>query len=482
MEPVLPFELLFARRRQRGSVTRELHQQLRAAILDGRLKPGAELPSTRRLSSALGIARNTVIAAYDLLIAEGYLTSQPGAPMLVAETVAVRARGRRRVALSGFPLNEMWRSMAEPQAPSAPTPPRSFSLGTPEHRHFPHALWRRLTARSMREWSKQPFAYYPTEGIAPLREAIANHVAFTRAVVCTAEDVIATSGAHQAFDLLARVLIVPGKSCVAVEKPCYEPMRVAFTVAGARIVEVPVDDEGIRVDLISKEANIVCVTPSHQAPSGVVMSLARRRLLLDFCDRNNALVIEDDYDSEFRFSNRPLDALQTLDRSGRAFYVGTFSKVLFPSLRKGFIVTPSWARDMMIKAKQISDSHCDFVAQRTLASFIDEGYLAKYVRRMNQIYATRRDVLLEGMEKYLSNWLEPLASAAGLHVSARVRSPSVAATLKRVAIDHVPGAKIFTRQLTDTKKELAIALGYGRIDVADIEPALRALAKKLSSQ
>src|SRR3954462_4039288 len=242
MEPVLPFELRFSQRRQKGSVTRDLHQQLRAAILDGRLKPGAELPSTRRLASSLGIARNTVITAYDLLIAEGYLAPQVGAPTLGAETVAVRTRSRQRTAISGFPLNEMWRSMAEPQAPNAPTPVRSFALGSPEHRHFPHALWRRLTSRSMREWSRQPFAYYPTEGIAPLREAIAKHVAFTRAVVCTADDVIATSGAHQAFDLLARVLIVPGKSCVAVEKPCYEPMRVAFSVAGARIVEVPVDD------------------------------------------------------------------------------------------------------------------------------------------------------------------------------------------------------------------------------------------------
>jgi GntR family transcriptional regulator/MocR family aminotransferase len=480
MEPVLPFDLRLARARQKGSVTRELHQKLRAAILDGRLKPGAELPSTRRLSDALGIARNTVITAYDLLIAEGYLTPQPGAPTLVAETVAARTRGRQRIAISGFPLNEMWRSMDEPQAPGPPTPPRSFSLGTPEHRHFPHALWRRLTARSMREWSKQPFAYYPTEGIAPLREAIANHVAFTRAVVCTSDDVIATSGAHQAFDLVARVLIVPGKSCVAVEKPCYAPMQTAFSAAGARIVEVPVDDEGIRVNLIPKEANIVCVTPSHQSPSGVVMSLARRRSLLDFCDRSNALIVEDDYDSEFRFSNRPLDALQTLDRSGRAFYIGTFSKVLFPSLRKGFIVAPSWAREMIIKAKQISDSHSDFVAQRTLASFIDEGHLAKYVRRMNRIYAARRDVLLEGIEKHLSTWLEPLASAAGLHVSARVRS-TAAAKLKQVANEYVPGAKVFTRHLSDTKKEVAIALGYGRIDIADIEPALKQLGKRLAS-
>jgi GntR family transcriptional regulator/MocR family aminotransferase len=210
------------------------------------------------------------------------------------------------------------------------------------------------------------------------------------------------------------------------------------------------------------------------------MSLARRRSLLEFCDRHNALVVEDDYDSEFRFSNRPLDSLQALDRSGRAFYIGTFSKVLFPSLRKGFIVAPSWSREMIIKAKQISDSHCDFVAQRTLASFIDEGHLAKYVRRMNRIYAERRDVLLDALHKHLSPWLEPLASAAGLHVSARVRSAAVAAKLKRAASECVPGAKVFTRQLNDTKREVAIALGYGRIDMADIEPSLKRLMRALA--
>jgi GntR family transcriptional regulator/MocR family aminotransferase len=229
--------------------TRRLHEQLRAAILDGRLAAGAALPSTRQAAAGLGIARNTVIAAYDLLIAEGYVVPRAGAKAVVAD-IATRGRVRptpRSSAAVDARLNPQWRNPQDHVAPPRVLPPRSFRLGVPEHRFFPHDIWRRLMAQSLRTWSKTAFGYPPSQGIPVLREAIARHVAFARAVACTAEDVVVTSGAQQAFDLLARLLVTAGQTTVAVEEPGYPPVRAAFAAAGARLVPIPVDDEGLCV-------------------------------------------------------------------------------------------------------------------------------------------------------------------------------------------------------------------------------------------
>src|SRR5688572_22144187 len=412
MEPVFPFDLALPGRGE-GLLAEALHRQLRAAILDGRLAAGTQPPATRPAATALGVSRNTVAGVYDLLVAEGYIAARRGAK---ATVTALPRRPRPAAArrMSGdAPLNPAWRTPFLGFQPAGDPQGPSFRIGIPDCRHFPHETWRRLTGRALRALSGRPFSYAPTQGLPELREAIARHVAFARAVACRPDDVIVTSGAQQAFDLLARALVTPGKTTVAVEEPGYPPMRAAFAAAGARRGPVPVDDDGLCVNRLPEAARVVVVTPSHQSPTGVALSLRRRSELLEFAHRRGAAVIEDDYDGEFRFGGRPLDALQTLDRDARVFYVGTFSKSLFPALHKGFVVAPAWARPGLVEAKRVADGHGDPIAQAALAAFLREGHLARYVRHMRGVYAERRAALIEGIEVQLADWVKLIPAEAG---------------------------------------------------------------------
>lgn len=483
MGPVFPFPLALPERGQ-GHLTQALHQQLRSAILDGRLAAGAPLPATRRVAGELGIARNTVVAAYDLLIAEGYALPRQGAKTVVADVAGRRDR-RAPAHLPQGPedprLNPLWRTPFLHPSPPRELPERCFRLGIPDHRHFPHEVWRRLSAQSLREWSKTRFGYPPSEGIPALREAIAQHVAFARAVACAAGDVIVTSGAQQAFDLLARLLVTPGETRVAVEEPGYPPLRAAFAAAGARLVPTPVDDEGLCVDRLPEDVRVISVTPSHQSPTGVALSLRRRQALLEFARSRRAVVIEDDYDGEFRFGGRPLDALQTLDRDALVFYVGTFSKSLFPSLRKGFVVAPAWARDALITVKHCADSHCDTITQAVLATFIHDCHLARHVRRMRAIYGARREALLEGLRRDLRPWLEPIPSEAGLHLAARIRDPALAPAIFARMLRELPGAQSVGDYAMNPLERPALSFGYGVIDAGEITVALRRFRRSLEA-
>jgi GntR family transcriptional regulator/MocR family aminotransferase len=483
MEPVFPFDIDLPARGE-GLRRQALHQQLRAAILDGRLPAGSALPSTRQASAGLGLGRNTVVNAYDLLMAEGYVLQRPGTRAVVAELASARRSARpdapdapRR---ERPPVNPLWADPALQRESPRQLPERCFRLGIPEHRLFPHETWRRLVARSLRAWSRRPFAYPPTEGVPALREAIAQHLAFARAVACGPEDVIVTSGAQQAFDLLARLLVTPQRTVVAVEEPGYPPLRAAFLAAGARLVPVPVDDEGLVVERLPADAQVISVTPSHQSPTGVALSLRRRMALLAFARERGAVVLEDDYDGEFRFGARPLDALQTLDRDGRVFYIGTFSKSLFPSLRKGFVVAPGWAREALLRVKVCADSHCDTITQHALADFIHDGHLARHVRRMRPVYAERREALQAGLGQELADWLEPIPCEAGLHLAARVRDPRLGPTIMAAIRQHTPGAQAIAEYAMHPRRApWAVSFGYGVIDVQEIARALKRLRRAM---
>jgi GntR family transcriptional regulator/MocR family aminotransferase len=480
MEPVFPFAFVLPARGQ-GSRAHELHQQLRSAILDGRLIAGSPLPATRQVAAVLGMARNTVVTAYDLLIAEGYAIPRKGAKAVVAELAARRPAKARSAAqpLEDPRLNPMWRTPHLRPSPARKLPARNFRLGMPEHRYFPHDVWRRLSAQSLRAWARTSFSYPPSEGIPELRAAIARHVAFARAVACTSDDVIVTSGAQQAFDLLARLLVTSGKTRVAVEEPGYPPLRAAFAAAGAHLVPIPVDDEGLCVDQLPNDVRVISVTPSHQSPTGAALSLRRRSALLDFARRHGAVIVEDDYDGEFRFGGRPLDALQTLDRDALVFYIGTFSKSLFPSLRKGFIAAPAWARDGLLGIKHCADSHCDTLTQSVLAAFIRDGHLARHVRRMQAIYATRRQALLDGLHHELGAWLRPVPSEAGLHLAAEIIVPERAAEIIAKARICLPGVESTAQYAMMPIARPALTLGYGVIDASDIPAPLLRLRKML---
>jgi GntR family transcriptional regulator/MocR family aminotransferase len=476
-EPVFEFSLDLDAVPATGR-TRALHEALREAILGGRLRAGAELPSTRRVALVHRIARNTVIAAYDLLVAEGYVVTRPGAKAVVGD-VAARPTTRMPRLADGH-LRARWQPPSWSSAVStgdAWTP--NFRLGVPDHRELPFDAWRRLLARAFHPRHGSAFAYQPPHGRPRLREAIAGHVSFARAVSCRAEDVIVTSGARQAFDLLARLLVVPGRTTVAVEDPGYPTAGAAMAMAGADVVPVPVDDEGLRVDALPSVARIVYVTPSHQYPTGVAMSMARRRALLDFAREHDALVIEDDYDGEFRYGTRPLDALQTLDRDGRVIYVGTFSKSLFPSLRMGYVVAPEWLRDALAAAKEGADTCGSAQVQDALADFILEGHLARHVRRMRRVYAGRREALFGMLDGPLSRWFQAIPSEAGIHVAARFVDPERADALLPRVREHAAGAMPLRALSQRADAVHGVAFGMGCVDEALILERLDALAKVL---
>ncbi|HKE48362.1 MAG TPA: PLP-dependent aminotransferase family protein, partial [Rhodanobacteraceae bacterium] len=419
MGPVFEFPIQLPARDSRG-LLRSLHGQLRAAILDGRLRPGLRLPSTRRLAGAYGVSRNTAVAAYDLLLSEGYVVSRRGSGAYVATALPrTQAKAPPDESAHERRLAAHWRDPPGPFiTPLVPAPRFEFSLGIPDGTLFPFDIWRRLTSRALRAIAKARTTYSQPRGQLALREGIARHVSFARAVACVADDVVVTSGAQQAFDLIARILVTPGRTVVAVENPGYPPQRMAFLAAGAKLAPVRVDTEGLVVERLPRDARIVCVSPSHQFPLGCAMSARRRAALLDFAQARGAVVVEDDYDGEFRFGARPLDALQTLDRAECVFYVGTFSKSLFPAIRLGYIVAPPWAMRALIAAKRNADWHSGAIEQETLAAFIAEGHMARHVRRMRTVYAGRRNALLASLKRDFARWLEPIPSIAGLHLSA----------------------------------------------------------------
>ncbi|GLQ45014.1 GntR family transcriptional regulator [Dyella lipolytica] len=469
---------------ERGSRQRlaALHGQLHAAILDGRLKAGLRLPATRALADALGVSRNTVVAAYDLLLSEGYIEARRGAGNFVADLASRRQivptktaadRDERRLAL-------YWRQVdAMPEAMQLGVFTYDFRLGIPDSRPFPYDVWRRLSARALRNFSKAAPLYGHPQGSPALREAIASHISFARAVACERDDVIVTNGAQQAFDLLARVLVTPGRTVLAVEDPGYPPLQEVFRAAGAHVVGVPVDEEGLVVDKLPDNANVIYVTPSHQFPLGVVMSPRRRIALLDFARSRGAVIIEDDYDSEFRYSGRPLDALQTLDRDSTVCYIGTFSKCLFPALRIGYAVVPSWLRVALANAKYQTDWHGNVMAQDALAAFIAEGHLVRHVRHMRKIYAERRDALLDALKRHGDGRWHVHPSDAGLHLAVSLSGSVDAVELTTRAATAGIRLEALTSCALDPSASNGVAFGLGMIDVGRIDEGIYRLARLL---
>lgn len=482
MEPLFQLDLQVPPRGSRDRL-RALHRQIRDAILDGRLQPGLRLPPTRELARVSGVSRNTALATYDLLLSEGYLHARRGSGTYVAQIHAARPRRPQpsRATQDDPRLNQSWRlALLAARSDRRPRPRYEFRIGLPDASLFPLEVWRRLTARALRALAKAPFDAIDTQGQPALREAIARHVSFARAVACRAEDIVVTSGAQQAFDLLARVLVTPKRTVVAVEEPGYAPSRAAFAMAGAKVAPVPLDEEGLIVDRLPPQARVICVTPSHQYPLGLAMSMPRRAALLEFARRRGAVVIEDDYDGEYRYGGRPLDALQTLDRHESVFYVGTFGKCLFPAVRMGFIVAPPWAVRALVAMKECSDWHGPGTTQDALTSFISEGHLARHMRRMQGIYSARRKLLLQRLEDRFGGMLAPVPSFAGLHLAARLLGDRDATEVSRLAREADVGVYDLRRFYWKKPTMNGLAFGFGTIGERDIEEALARLHRTLT--
>jgi GntR family transcriptional regulator/MocR family aminotransferase len=463
----------------------QIYWQLRAAILDGRLGPGSRLPSTRGLAGRLAVGRNTVLAAYDRLAAEGFLVGRVGAGSYVSAAIEPAAPPRRAPAgdLRPRPVWATPWTLPIPNDPDDADPLYDFRLGIPDAELFPFTAWRRLVAEQLQP-SRMPTARYgDPAGDARLRRAIARHVGVARMVQAHADDLIITNGVQQALDLIGRVLVDPG-TVVAVEDPGYPPASRLFQSLGAHVVPVPVDGEGLRVAELPTAARIVYVTPSHQFPLGVTMSLPRRMALLGWARRRRVAVVEDDYDSEFRFAGRPLEPLQTLDRDGRVLYVGSLSKTLLPSLRLGYLVAPSSLRPALRAAKLLSDWHTPWLNQAALAHFIDDGLLARHVSRTHRVYRARRGALDAALRTHAARWLEPVPSIAGLHVTALFRHEH------DVDVDAVIGAardrgvavEAVASYTSHPRATPGLALGYGAIPAERIDEGIRILAHCIHQQ
>jgi len=315
--------------------------------------------------------------------------------------------------------------------------------------------------------------YEGPAGNRDLRAAIARHIGISRSVAGSPDDIIATNGTQQALDIIARVLLEPG-DVVAVEKPGYLPPKDLFKALNARVVGVPVDSEGLVVEALPADARVIYVTPSHQFPLGMAMSLSRRRALLAWAERRNAVVVEDDYDSEFRFGGRPLEPLQTLDTTGRVVYVGTFSKTLLPTLRLAFMVVPPSLREATHKAKFVSDWHTATISQSALARFIDEGAFARHIRKLSRIYSERHELLTAGIRSNFGDYLDLIPSSTGLHIAAYARTASLGDIEAIAARAFDLGVAIQTFPLEGTP-QAGIMLGYGAIEAAQIAEGLRRL-------
>jgi GntR family transcriptional regulator / MocR family aminotransferase len=479
----------------------QVYRQLRQAIESGRFAPGARLPPTRDHAVALGVARNTVLWAVQRLLAEGCITTRAGAGSFVAHDAAGLAVRHGRASSSGKAAPSALALQSSPTAQSANSalstrgrwvadtvqrwqPPRAlaggplpFSIGVPEVAQFPFALWDRLARKTPAQARQSAAQYLDPAGQPALRAAIAQWVWVSRGIRCTADQVMVCAGSQQAIDLIGRLLLDVGDE-VLVEDPGYPGIRASLSGHGATVRPVPVDDEGL--DITSgaatwPQARLVVVTPTHQYPLGVRMSLKRRLDIIDWAHRHQAWIVEDDYDGEFQYGTHRIPALCSLPRSDRVLYVGTFSKTLHPGLRLGFVVLPPSLLTAFAAAKALADRHCPGDTQDTLARFIDEGHLLRHLRRMRELYQARQQVLIDALQRHSHGALNLAPSEQGMHL--RLELHGGARQRGDLALSRAAGEAgvhlVPLSRYTITSPRRGWLLGYAGYDDA----ALRAAAK-----
>lgn len=476
----------------RGPIYRQLYRSLRSAILDGRARSGERLPSTRDVAVTTGVARNRVVLAYTQLLDEGYVVGRVGAGTYVASELPGNERPRQADAPGGT-VSKTARLSASGRAlvtrGSAWVRTSSlrydFSCGRPSFADFPHSVWARLVRRCARRTSAADLDYAPSAGVPALREAIARHLTRWRGVACTAEQVVVTNGSQQALGIVATLLLEPGER-VALEEPHYTGAQQAFEAARATIVPVPVDDQGIDVERLAAAQRIrfAYVTPGHQFPTGVVLPLARRLALLRWARRSGAWIVEDDYDSEYRYSGAPIESLQGLDREGRVFYVGSFSKILSPALRLGYLVVPPALVRAFGAGKTATDLGSPTFGQRVLADFIAAGHLEVHLRRSRRRHAARRAAMLAALDDLLGDRVEVLGGAAGLHLCLRLRDrkPVDVPALRRRAGAREVGVYSTEPCYLGRPRHAELLLGHGSLSEDDIAEGIARLAAVLRTR
>jgi GntR family transcriptional regulator/MocR family aminotransferase len=472
-----------------GPLHRRIYYALKSAIVTGRFGPSARLPSSRMLAADLKVSRNTVVLAYEQLIAEGYVVGRHRSMMSVTSTVPARQtlrpippKSNSRPKLSGFGRRLATDKAAPPSSSYASRPGLryDFRYGRPAVDDFPRQALRQLLSAPVRRSSPDSLNYGSPAGHGPLREALAGYLARARGLSCSPDQIVIVNGSQQAFDLIARVLLDPGDN-VVIEEPHYHGSRISFRAAGARLIAVPVDGDGIdtsKLPPLNVRARLVCVTPCHQFPSGVVMPVGRRLALLNWASRMGAWVVEDDYISEFRYEGHPIEALRALDHEDRVIYIGTFSKVLFPALRIAYVVLPSALLRPFLAAKWITDRYTSTLGQEALTDFISSGQFERYLRRTCTRNAARRRTLIASLRQHLGDRIEIAGENAGVHllVWLKDRAPQdvevIIERAARVGVGLYPVTQYYLRP----PRRAGLLFGYASLSEAEIRAGIRRLA------
>ena len=479
-----------------GPLYSQIYRSIRSAVLRKTLLPKYRLPSTRDLAIELGVSRNTIMQAYDQLLAEGYLEARLGAGTFVApkipdEGVIVRTALQRQVRAPSPDLQEHLSEYAKRVAGPAtgglrPLDSRlriDFRYGVPNLEDFPADEWRVIAAQRMRRPAKESLIYADPAGYRPLRDAIVRYVREHRGIICSADDVTVVNGSQQALDIVARALIDPADR-VLMENPCYPGARVAFQALGAKIDHIDVDTEGLDVDRVLRlqhRVKLAYVTPSHQFPTGGVMMLARRLKFLQWAHDSQTFVLEDDYDSEYRYGGRPIEAIQSLDTYGRVVYFGTFSKILAPSLRLGYIISPSALTPTLQRIKSITDRHASLPGQQVLADFIASGEFERHMRRSRTRNDARRQALLKALSQAFGDHVSVQGANAGLHVLLwfKDRPASQIDEIVERAAGRGIGVYSIAPFYVGPLPRAGLLLGYSSLDEVEIIVGVNALARAL---
>lgn len=476
-------------RRGGQSLQRQIYDSCRSAILEARLRPGQRLPSSRVLASEIGVSRFPVLNAYAQLLAEGYVESRVGAGTVVSASLPEPwipcGPARAKSAAHSEPRRIASRYKLLPAAKKFPWLSHfgAFRVGQVAFDKFPHQIWSSLIARHCRAGNAESVHYGDLMGSPSLRRAVANYLRTARSVRCEAEQVLIVNGSQQALELAARVLLNPGDR-VWVEEPSYPLARNVFTLNGCQLVPVPVDTEGLNVAAgirKFKKARTAFVTPSHQFPLGVTMSASRRLQLVEWAQSAGAWIIEDDYDSEYRYESLPIASLQGLDPNNRVIYIGTFSKVLFPALRMGYIVVPPDLVGPFFNVRQVMDLGMPTFFQNVLADFIEEGHFARHIRRTRIVYAELRHELVDNLSKTFGSSLAPVGAEAGMHIAVMLPDGFSDEEIAERAARHNLSLWPLSRMYLGEPRQ-GFILGFGGVAQAEIPHAVRKLRDLLAAQ
>lgn len=471
---------------------RRIYELMRSRISTGALAPGEKLPSTRMLAADLGVSRSTVVAIYEQLASEGYIETAAGSRAQVSAGIRVHGPTARQPtghqpaptpALSSY--GRRIQDLALPQLPEVDSRHINFLYGAIADEDFPKLAWRRLYNQALAR--RQRSLYYgASEGEADLRQELQGYLLRARGLTCTADQILIVQGTQQAIDLCAKALVEPGQS-VVMEEPCYLMARRSFESIGARIVAVPVDDQGLVTSALpTTRAALAYVTPSHQFPLGSVMSISRRQALLDWAQRHSSWVIEDDYDSEFRYGLRPVDTLRSLDSHGGVIYVGTFSKALSPQLRLGYLVLPPALVAPFRRAKQLADRHAPTLEQVVLAEMIRGGAYERHLRRLKRENERRRSALMEAITSHLGSRARIEGTDSGLHVVLWANEVpmheerTIIEQARAMGVGIWPVSPLYAEGLQLRNECCAgFILGYAGLNTSDIADGIRLLGKAI---